>query len=33
MTSDFHKVISANDIFKQEVLDANTDFKQEFAMS
>jgi hypothetical protein len=29
MTSDFHKVISANDIFKQEVLDANTDFKQE----
>jgi hypothetical protein len=29
MTSYFHKVISANSIFKQEIMAANTDFKQE----
>jgi len=28
MTSDFNKVLSANSIFKQEIMDANTDFKQ-----
>jgi len=29
MSTDFHSVISANNVFKQELLDANMDFKQE----